>query len=69
MYAERAMTETFPLEALPEVPSSYIETVVFVSDVRTSLRLHQDPRVARTIPGGSFHPPALLKVTAKKIGQ
>lgn len=24
MYAERAMTETFPLEALPAVPSSYI---------------------------------------------
>jgi pimeloyl-ACP methyl ester carboxylesterase len=24
MYAERAMTEIFPLEALPEVPSSYI---------------------------------------------
>jgi pimeloyl-ACP methyl ester carboxylesterase len=24
MYAERAMTETFPLDALPEVPSSYI---------------------------------------------
>lgn len=24
MYAERAMTEVFPLEALPEVPSSYI---------------------------------------------
>jgi len=50
MYAERAMTETFPLEALPEVPSSYIETVVFVSDVRTSLHLHQDPESLEPFP-------------------